>query len=159
MMIRNFLRSFVYAANGIRVAIKEEKNLRFHLCTTVYVFIFSCFYPFGKVEYALLTVLVAGVMALELVNSALERAVSRPSPERYVTAGAVKDMAAGAVFIFSCAAAVCGILLFWDTAVFARIFDFFSSHIILLVLLLLSFVASGWFVLGFGPQKAKKERK
>ena len=55
-------------------------------------------YEFTRVEYCLITIMmVGGVMALELVNSSPERAVERPVPERYMTAGAVKDMAAGAV--------------------------------------------------------------
>lgn len=147
--MRSFFRSFVYALNGIRFALKEERNMRFHLCTAVYVFVFAQFYAFSKTECMLLTILVAGVMALELVNSALERTVSRPSTERYVTAGFVKDMAAGAVLIFSIAAAVCGVLLFWDVAVFKEIYKYFTANPFLLILLVLSFGVSYWFVFWF----------
>lgn len=150
--MRAFLRSFVYALNGIRVGIKEERNLRFHLCVAVYLYAFSAFYNFSKMQYALLTVLVAGVVALEIVNSAFERTVSRPSPERYVTAGVVKDMAAGAVLIFSIAAAVCGVFLFWDTTVFRHIAVFFLRYPVLLLLLAASFAGSAWFIFGFGKK-------
>lgn len=149
--MRSFLRSFVYAGRGIYVALREERNLRFHLCIAIYVYLFSAFYDFGKTEYAVITLLVAGVMALELVNSAFERTVSRPSPERYVTAGVVKDMAAGAVLVFSLAAVVIGILLFWDMVAFQRIFNFFTVNPIWLAPFVLSLAASGWFI--FYPGK------
>ena len=144
--MRRFIRSFVYAANGIRLAVKEERNFRFHIVAAIYVYIFSLFYDFTKMEYALITVLVAGVMALELVNSAFERAVSEPSPKRYVTAGAVKDIAAGAVLVFSAGAAVCVVFLFWRVDIFRNIASFFRGHIFLLVVLLLSFIVAFWFI-------------
>lgn len=122
--------------------------MRFHLCTAVYVFVFSLFYNFGKLEYALLVVLVCGVMALELVNSSLERTVERPSPERYQSAGAVKDMAAGAVLVFSIGAAVCGVLLFWDVAVFGKMLQFFMHTPWAAIGLAASLALSGWFVFG-----------
>ena len=100
-----FLHSFRYAVQGVRTALREERNLRFHVCAAFYVYVFSLFYEFTRAEYCLITIMVGGVMALELVNSSLERAVERPVPERYMTAGAVKDMAAGAVLVFSIASA------------------------------------------------------
>ena len=89
-----------------------------------------------------------GVMALELVNSSLERAVERPVPERYMTAGAVKDMAAGAVLVFSIASAVCGVLLFWDPAAFARMWRFFLRWPVLAVVLAATLVLSFRFIFG-----------
>ena len=113
-----FVDSFLYAAQGIRTAVREERNMRFHLCAAFYVYLFSLFYGFGKTEYILITLMVCGVLALELVNSSLERTVERPAPDRYMTAGVVKDMAAGAVLVFSIGCAVCGAVLFWDVAAF-----------------------------------------
>lgn len=87
-----FVDSFLYAAQGIRTAVREERNMRFHLCAAFYVYLFSLFYGFGKTEYILITLMVCGVLALELVNSSLERTVERPAPDRYMTAGVVKDI-------------------------------------------------------------------
>ncbi|MEG1873219.1 MAG: diacylglycerol kinase family protein [Ruthenibacterium sp.] len=143
-----FFDSFRYAANGIFTAVQQERNMRFHLCTAVYVYLFSAFYNFGKTEYAILTVLVCGVLALELINSSLERTVERPSPERYQSAGVVKDMAAGAVLVYSIGAAVCGALLFWDVSVFKTMLTFFMQYPLALICLLASLALSGWFVFG-----------
>lgn len=148
-----FFRAFVYAAKGVGLAVREERNFRFHLCAGFYVFLFSFFFGLGPLEYCLLVVLVGGVLALELLNSALERAVAQPEPHRYELAGAVKDMAAGAVLVFCIGAALCGFLLFGKWAVWRGIFAFFLANPLLLVLLLLSLAAAGWFVFGYQPGK------
>ena len=119
-----FTDSFRYAAQGFLTAVCEERNLRFHLCAAVYVYVFSLFYRFSRAEYILITLMVCGVIALELVNSSIERTVERPAPDRYLTAGAVKDMAAAAVLVFSIGCAVCGVMLFWDPPVLRRIWRF-----------------------------------
>jgi len=146
MKSRRFIDSFRYAANGIRAAIREERNMRSHLCTAAYVFLFSLFYDFGKIEYMLLVLMVCGVLALELINSSVERAVDKPSRGHYWTAGAAKDMAAGGVLMFSIGCAVCGVLLFWDLAVFRRIADFYLTHPLALAALAVSLALSWRFI-------------
>ncbi len=141
-----FFRNFGYAFKGVYVTILNERNMRVHVCAAFYVYIFSFFYDFSRTQYAVLTVVVGGVFALELVNTALERDVSNPPPDRYQVAGVVKDIAAGAVLVFGIAAAVCGVLLFWDTAVFLRIFAYYKAHLGMLALLVLSLGASYWFI-------------
>lgn len=148
MKWKRFLASFRYAANGIVATVREERNMRFHLCAGIYVYVFSTFYDFGRLEYALITVLVCGVMALEIVNSSIERTVERPVPEQYMTAGIVKDMAAGAVLVFSIGAAVGGALLFWDTAAFARMLTFFMQQPWALLALAASLAVAARFVVG-----------
>ena len=96
-----------------------------------------------------LMMMVCGVIALELVNSSIERTVERPSPDRYLTAGAVKDMAAAAVLIFSIGSAVCGVLLFWNVPVFLRILSFGLAHPLLCVLLAASLVGAYRFIFHF----------
>ncbi len=142
-----FLKSFYYAANGVVKAVQAERNMRFHLCISIYVLLFSFFYSFTALEYAVIILAICGVTALEVVNSAIERLADNPPPGRYHIAGIIKDMAAGAVLIFSIGAAVIGVLFFWDLVVFRNIFSFFASNIILLALLILSFFACAVFVI------------
>ena len=145
-MSHRFIDSFIYAAQGIRAAVREERNMRFHLCAAFYVYLFSLFYDFSATQYALLTIMVVGVMALELVNSSIERVVERPAPERYRTAGVVKDMAAGAVLIFSIGCVVAGVFLFWNVKVFKNILLFFLAHPVALIAVLVSFPVAWCFV-------------
>ena len=56
---------------------------------------------------------VAAVMALELMNSAVERAVDKPDTTHWWTAGAAKDMAAGAVLVMAIGTVIVAVCLFW----------------------------------------------
>ena len=91
--LTRFARGFVYAYNGIRAAIREERNFRFHLCAALYAFVAAYWAQLPAVETALIALCVAAVLALELVNSAIERAVDKPDTSHWWTAGAAKDMA------------------------------------------------------------------
>ena len=68
--LTRFARGFVYAYNGIRAAIREERNFRFHLCAALYAFVAAYWAQLPAVETALIALCVAAVLALELVNSA-----------------------------------------------------------------------------------------
>ena len=56
---------------------------------------------------------VAAVLALELVNSAIERAVDKPDTTHWWTAGAAKDMAAGAVLVMAVGTLIVALCVFW----------------------------------------------
>ncbi len=155
--MKRFLRSFMYAFFGLRLAVREERNFRFHICAAIYVFFFSGFYEFSRLEYGLLVTIVAGELALELVNTSLERAVANPEPHRYELAGAVKDLAAAAVLVFSMGALVCGFFLFWDVPTFITIGHFFLNHVWAILLLILSLLIAIRFVFYFSPKSTKKK--
>ena len=66
----------------------------------------------SAVETALIALCVAAVMALELMNSAVERAVDKPDTTHWWTAGAAKDMAAGAVLVMAIGTIIVAACLF-----------------------------------------------
>ena len=111
--LTRFVRGFVYAYNGIRAAINEERNFRFHLCAAFYAFVAAYWARLPAAETALVAICVAAVLALELVNSAIERAVDKPDTTHWWTAGAAKDMAAGAVLVMALGTLVVAGCLFW----------------------------------------------
>ena len=110
--LQRFGRGFVYAWNGIRAAVWEERNFRFHMCAACYAVAAGLIAKLQRQEWALLCLCVAAVMAMELMNSAVERAVDKPDTTHWWSAGAAKDMAAGAVLLTALGAAVVGLLLF-----------------------------------------------
>ena len=67
--------AFKYAVQGIQYAAKSEKNFQIHLFAASIVIILSFFLKLDKVEWIFIIISIFGVMALELVNSAMERAV------------------------------------------------------------------------------------
>ena len=62
--LTRFARGFVYAYNGIRAAIREERNFRFHLCAALYAFVAAYWAQLPAVETALIALCVAVVLAL-----------------------------------------------------------------------------------------------
>ena len=123
--------------------------MRVHLCAAFYVLIFMNFYDLTKAETALVYVVIAAVISLEALNTAVEAIVDLVSPEHNKLAGIAKDCAAGAVLVSAIGAVAVGITLFWDIDVFKKIGDYFSENITMLVLLILSVIA--WFFVIFVP--------
>lgn len=153
--MRRFLAGFRYALRGIGKALREERNLRFHLCAGGYVVFFGLrFYAFGPAEWALLALCIAGVIALELVNSAIERAVAQPDVSHWLLAGDAKDMAAGGVLAFALGAAAAGVCLFGQPAVLRGIWRHYTGQPLAALALAASLVAACWFV--FRPGKPQR---
>ena len=110
--IKRFGRGFVYAWNGIRAAVQEERNFRFHLCAACYAVILGMLADLSCMEWALLAFCITAVLGMELMNSAVERAVDKPDTTHWWSAGAAKDMAAGAVLVVALGALAVGGCLF-----------------------------------------------
>lgn len=148
-MIKKFFKGFVYAGQGIWSAVKAERNLRFHICAAFYVLLLSLFYPFGAAEYSILFLSIGGVMAMELMNSAIERAVDTPDPAHWLTAGGAKDMAAGGVLVFSLAAAASGVALFCKKTQLKAMLAWFIARPLALLALAATLPCAYWFVFKF----------
>ena len=151
-----FIKGFRYAFKGIIHCIKNERNMRFHLCAAFYVLIFMRFYDLSAAETSLVYIVIAAVIAVEAVNTAIEAVVDLVSPEKQKLAGIAKDCAAGAVLAAALGAAAVGVALFWDTEVFCKIGKYFSENILMLVLLILSVIL--WFAVIFVPNGKGKEK-
>lgn len=157
---KSFFKGFVYAFNGIILCIKSERNIRFHLCTAFYVLIFMRFYDFSKSEIIMLILLIASVIALEMVNTAIESIVDLCSPQYHSLAKKAKDTAAGAVLIIAVAALIIGVHLFWSPTTFKFIFAFFKNHLLALICLIASLILSFWFIFCFKqPEKNVHENQ
>ncbi|MDQ0254360.1 diacylglycerol kinase [Evansella vedderi] len=63
-------------------------------------------------EQALLIIVIGGVLALELINTAVEHCVDLIVETYDVRAKIIKDAAAGAVFVFSLTAVIVGAMIF-----------------------------------------------
>ena len=92
--LARFGHGFVYAWHGICAALLEERNFRFHLCVALYVFAAAHMAHIDATGVALLAICVFMMLGMELMNSAVERAVDKPDTTHWWSAGAAKDMAA-----------------------------------------------------------------
>ena len=112
MKSNNFFDSFGFAFQGFKQVIKYERNFRFHLLAALVVIFAGIMSKITLVEWTVIVLCIAGMLSLELVNSALERIVDLASPEVHILAKHAKDMSAAAVLVFACASAIIGILIF-----------------------------------------------
>lgn len=110
--LKNRIRSFGYAGAGVRDLFRSHPNARIHLFFTAAVLFAAWFFEVSAGEWCLLLLCIAGVLAAEAFNSALEYLVDLVSPGRHPLAGKAKDMAAGAVLILAIGAAAVGLLIF-----------------------------------------------
>lgn len=106
------LRSFGYAYKGIRLVFGKEPNMNIHLLFCMLVLIFGFIFDISIVEWLICLLCFGLVVSLEMVNSAIERLVDLVSPQKQASAGAIKDIAAGAVLVAAIASAIIGLLIF-----------------------------------------------
>lgn len=111
MNARKFIRSFSFAWQGIGVAVKEQ-NMKFHLLSAVIVVIAGLWTGLSSIEWCILIGVIATVISIEMVNTAIEYVVDMASPDMHPLAKAAKDVAAAAVLVFALASVIIGVLIF-----------------------------------------------
>ncbi|MBT2656701.1 diacylglycerol kinase family protein [Bacillus sp. ISL-18] len=106
------LSSFSFAIAGILTAIQKERNMRFHLISSILVLGLSFYFSISKIEWLLILFTIGGMFALELMNTAIERVVDLATAEYHPLAKQAKDIAAGAVFVYAVLAVIVGIIIY-----------------------------------------------
>lgn len=105
-------RSFGYAFSGIWTGIRKERNMKIHSAALMLVVIAGTVFKISVMEWCVCIILCALVMALELVNTAVEAVVDLVTEEQRPLAKIAKDTAAGAVLIAAIASVIVGLLIF-----------------------------------------------
>ena len=106
------LVSFRYAFNGLKILVKEEHNARIHLFIAICVLIAGVIFKISTAEWIAVVFCIGLVIALELINSAIENTADLISKEKNETIKKIKDLSAGAVLIAAIASAVIGLIIF-----------------------------------------------
>lgn len=109
---KSILSSFGNAFTGLFNAIKQERNLKIHLCFIVLVIITGVILKLSKIEWIICILLFGLVISAELINTAIETAVDLASPEIHNLAKQAKDVASSAVLVLSITSATIGIIIF-----------------------------------------------
>ncbi len=105
-------QSFGYALSGLAFVVRTQRNARIHLAAALAAVSLGVWVRLSALQWALLVVVIAAVVAAEVVNTAIELLVDLVSPEYHETARAAKDAAAGAVLCVALASAVVGLIFF-----------------------------------------------
>lgn len=107
-----FRRSFLFALQGLRTAILQERNIKVMLAGGVFAIAMGVALRLDLVSWAIIAVCIGSVISSELVNTAIEAVVDLVSPEFHPLAGKAKDIAAAAELVLSVTAAVVGVLVY-----------------------------------------------
>lgn len=156
--MKRFLKSFVYAFRGITYCILHERNMRVHLCFALYMFGFLTIHDFFEVsrtQFAILFIACAVVMALEAVNTAVEKSIDLQTKELKPLAKIAKDAAAGAVLFGAMGSVAAGISILYQPEAFAKMFEYYQNNIPVLIALIVS-VAAGFVFVFAGPLGIKE---
>lgn len=110
-------KSFGYAFEGIAAVIRKERNMKIHCCAMIMVVMAGTILQIPIWKWCICFCLFGLVMALEMVNTAVEAVVDLVTEERKPLAKLAKDAAAGAVLIAAIMSAIAGVILFLPEAV------------------------------------------
>ncbi len=110
--INSRLKSFKYAINGLITLFKEETNAKTHLLFAVLVVIAGIYLELSAQDWIALTLCIAFVISMELLNTAVEHLADIVSPTWHPLVKKAKDIAAGAVLVAAIASTIVGLLIF-----------------------------------------------
>ncbi|MGN7357769.1 diacylglycerol kinase family protein [Paenibacillus sp. SAF-054] len=109
----SLLESFAYAAEGVRYALRTQRNMRIHAAAAVVVITAAALLHLSWARWVVLLLAITLVMVMELMNTAVECVVDLASPDVHPLAKAAKDTAAGAVLVAAIFAVAAGAVVFY----------------------------------------------
>lgn len=114
----NFRNRFIYALNGIIAAFRQERNLQIQGFVACLVLLFSFILHVPLYDFIIILCLIGIVLSLELINTAIESVVDLVTERYHPLAKLAKDVAAGAVLLFSIISVIIGLIIFIQTLFF-----------------------------------------
>lgn len=109
---KKFLRSFKFAINGLRLVYAKEFNFKIHFVFSIVAMASGFIFSISKMEWLVVVLLISGMFALEMMNTAIEKTVDLITEDYHPLAGQAKDIAAGAVLCYAGGAVIAGLIIF-----------------------------------------------
>ncbi len=107
-----WFKKFYHALRGLVVGMHGQSSFLVHLLVAVMAILFGVWLRLTGVEWAVLTLTIGFVLAMELLNSGLEALARAVTREENPWIKDALDIAAGAVLLASLIAILVGICLF-----------------------------------------------
>lgn len=108
----SFLFRLKNALMGVVNTIQTENNFRIQLLVSLMVLVAGISLKLSTFEWIIIILCIFIVLALELMNTAVENVVNLVTSEYHPLAKKAKDAAAASVLIFSVATAIIGCIIF-----------------------------------------------
>lgn len=90
---------------------QEERNMRFHVLSSLAILFISAFLSLSKDEWLWILLVCFLVLVMEIWNTAIENTVDMISPDYNPLAKKIKDMAAAAVLFTSIFSVIIGTVI------------------------------------------------
>lgn len=108
----NRIKGIGYASKGAWLLLRTEASIQAQAVLVVIMTIVGFYFDITSTEWILQLLTIGLVMAIEGLNSAVEKLADFIHPEQHPKIGFIKDIAAGAVFIAAVVAVVVGLIIY-----------------------------------------------
>jgi diacylglycerol kinase len=105
-------KTFTAAFNGIGYFFKTERNGKIQAAAAVSAILAAFWLHISAVEWILILFCIAAVIALEMVNTAIEHLCNHVHEAYHPSIKIIKDVAAGAVLFASIISVITGLVIF-----------------------------------------------
>lgn len=106
------MESLSLAMEGVVYCIKTQRNMKIHCVFALLAVTLGLLLKIDRMEFIIVTFVIALVFICEIFNTAIERAVDTSTLEYHPIAKISKDVAAGAVLVSAVNAVIVGFMIF-----------------------------------------------
>lgn len=107
-----FIRSFGHAWHGLQYCLKTQLNFRIHLVVLLMVTVAGFIFKISDTEWLFVIGCSMLVLALELMNTALEHLCDTITKDIHPSIKIIKDASAAAVLVCAAGSILTGIIIF-----------------------------------------------
>ncbi len=112
------IRSFGYAGQGLRHCYNTQLNFRVHLMILLLVIVTGFILKISNTEWLFIIVCSMLVLALELLNTAIEHLCDTITKDIHPAIKIIKDASAAAVLLVAAGSIVTGLLIFFPKIIY-----------------------------------------
>ena len=109
-----FHKRLGFAVTGVAEGWRNERSFRLHILIALGTIAGLCWLQPAPIWWAIILLTIGMVLALELINGAMEALIDHLHPDIHPRIRVVKDMAAGAVLIMAMTSMVMAALVVLD---------------------------------------------
>lgn len=156
------IKSFGYAFRGIFYTLQDEQNMRVHFVCMIYMYSYLFLFDFftvTKTQLAVIFLANGAVLAMELINTAIENTVDLITHDKKELAKTAKDAAAGAVLVFAIFSIAVGVAVLWQPDAFKALFNYYIEKPVRIGEFLVSALVFTAFIFKGFPVKKKKQEE
>ncbi|MAW95617.1 MULTISPECIES: diacylglycerol kinase [unclassified Leeuwenhoekiella] len=110
--IINRLKAFKYAFKGAFYLLRTEASIKVQVFCALVVCILGFYFEITTIEWCIQLLAIALVLAVEGLNSAIEKIADFVHPDYHKKIGIIKDVSAGAVTFAAVIAGIIGLLIY-----------------------------------------------